>query len=175
MLPLSNLYPSSQHRPRPGKAPFKARPAPKREADAAHHIKTAIFHPGKSHHAVRDCPFSVCRLSSSSLSSFAHLCLWSNLKFTLQKQSTAAGGCLFHIPSGKNLSANVQFTPPLCCLRGIVGCLLPYLWTLLCCIWVHVGASWEHSLISEFNQYHLWWRHHFHGCSDTTPLSLTRE
>lgn len=56
--------------------------------------------------------------ASLSLSCFSHLCLWNNLKIFLQKQSIAAGGCLFHIPSGNCCSANVQFALPSCLSTG---------------------------------------------------------
>lgn len=167
MLPLSKLYPSSQHRPSPGKAHFKAGPATKMEADATHHIKAAIFHPWEFHHIIRDFhlwfPFSLHHFPSSSpsLSPFLYLCLWNNLKFLLQQQSIAAGGCLFHIPLARISQQMSNSHLPCGCLQGVLGCSLPYMWTLSL---LHLGVCWGHlgtaySLVSEFNQNHLWWRH----------------
>lgn len=106
----------------------------------------------------------------SYLYSHSHVC--ENLRFFLQKESIAAEGCLFHIPSGKNLSSNVQFTPPLCLSRGNFR-LVHY---PSCCAWVYVGASCEWRIMLSFwvYHYHLCWRHHFHGYSDTSPPSFNK-
>ena len=86
------------------------------EVDASRHANTSSFHP------YLWLPVFHVSFSPSSpplfLSAFSHLCLWNNLKIFLQKQSKAAGGCLFHIPSGECHSTNVQFALPSCQSTG---------------------------------------------------------